>query len=529
MKIIKSIQKNTKYKSKNQTKILNIYLKSKKAMATMTLVGIVISLLSMYVISDFIFSTSELTTTTAEDQACKSLILAKDSAAGAITDFFVGIKSQCKTEEFEIKPDIKDDQFKVIADSMAKCWNRYGEGESNFLSSFGSEGNWCFSCAKLSFKEKEKIYDYSNDFIPYTNTNTLKLSNGTKTTYHNYINLRYYDETTSSLADIDSGINEIKLMTEDGDSSMGPLLLSLSEKNQELLDLASKRIDTNENLFVVYRYDTIPEGTMEIMLDTLAGVAIGTGAGIAIESVLFWGAGVILAPVTGGASLAVAAVATAAKVAKTSKTGKRVLNVYEQMEKIFQLTAQSIKFSKAQKIIKVFQKFDGSIENLAKLGTKLKNIAPDLSDKITNIQTSFNKLGIKNIDELSEKLLEKKDSLKHLQDATDQMIDNKVLTGGKTLDLIIQSEAKLVNQIDELKFLANEMSKVKDITKLTATQKKAHIENMRTYTKTLAGVAGAVTGGKVAANYNSENIQYVDLLNQEQYYRLCGTEPIITK
>jgi hypothetical protein len=502
---------------------------NKKAMATMTLVGVVISLLSMYIVSDFIFSTSELTTTTAEDQACKSLILGKNTIVGGIADFLIGVNSKCKTESYEITPDEPEDQFKIISNSMAKCWNRYGEGESNFLSSFGTEGNWCFSCAQLSFKEKGNVYDYSKEFIPYTNENDITLSNGTKLTYYNYLNLRYFEESNSSLADINSGILEISELTQEGDSAMGPLIMSLSEKNQELLDLASKKIDTSEDLFVVYRYDTIPESSMEILLDTMGGVAMGTASGIAIESLLFWGAGVLLAPVTGGASLAVAAAVTAVKTVKASKTGKKVLTVYEKIEDILEVSAKSIKFTKAQKIIKVFEKFDGSIENLAKIGDKLSSISPDFSKKIKGIQSTFDKLNLKNIDDLDISLLENQDKLKHLQAATDQMIDSNVFIDDKFLDLIVKSEAGLVDQINELKILSKQMENIGDISKLSESVKTSHLNNMRTYTRLLAAVGGGLSGGVAAYNYNSENIQYVDLLNQEQYYRLCGTEPILTK
>lgn len=41
-----------------------------------------------------------------------------------------------------------------------------------------------------------------------------------------------------------------------------------------------------------------------------------------------------------------------------------------------------------------------------------------------------------------------------------------------------------------------------------------------------AGVSGAAVGGYVGANSNYNEIQYVDILNEEQYYRYCGTEPV---
>ena len=38
-------------------------------------------------------------------------------------------------------------------------------------------------------------------------------------------------------------------------------------------------------------------------------------------------------------------------------------------------------------------------------------------------------------------------------------------------------------------------------------------------------VAGAVAGTVIASQYNLNNLQYVDVLTQEQYFRQCGTLP----
>ena len=32
---------------------------------------------------------------------------------------------------------------------MVRCWYRYGEGEYDFLSNFGTTGNWCFLCGTV--------------------------------------------------------------------------------------------------------------------------------------------------------------------------------------------------------------------------------------------------------------------------------------------------------------------------------------------------------------------------------------------
>lgn len=501
--------------------------KNKKAMATVAVIGIVISLLSMYLISDFIFSTSELTSTTAQDQACQASILAKDSTLGGIATFFTSIQSSCKTEDYEIENSNSEDQFKQIATSMAKCWNRYGNGEYDFLSSFGTEGNWCFSCAKLSFEEKGPVYNYANDFVPYTQQTEFTLSNGTKLTYYNYLNLRYFDENNSGLVDIQSGINEINNLITDEDSAMKTLIFSLSEKNQELLDLASKQIDTNEEIFVIYRYDTIPQSTLEIIGTTAASMGAGFGAGLAIESILFMGAGALLAIPTGGASLLVAGAALSKRAYTAVEKYSHLQEVYLKIEKIYDLTGKAIKFSKPQKLINFYHKYDDTIHGLHDLATNVGKISNEIGVRIKHLHSSLDKLGIKNIDDLNEEIFNQEDKLKNLQEVTDKMIDNGVLTKDKDLDLLVQTESGYIEKIDELNKLRDELIKTRDLSQLaTSAQKKSHLENMRKYTKTLTGLGTALISGKVASEYNSENIQYVDLLNKEQYYRLCGTEPI---
>jgi hypothetical protein len=498
---------------------------NKKAMATMTFVGVVISLISMFLISDFIFTTSDLTTTVAEDANCKKSVALKSSSTVKLYEFIEELNHNCKTEYKELKTDVKTENLKSISNSMTKCWDRFGAGEFDFLSNFDTEGNWCFTCAKLHSDESINPISFSTDLIPYQKNNSITLSNGSSIFYYDYMRMKYYDgNDLTQLEEINDGIDELSNMIGDTDAITQPLIDSMYNKNKEIFDLALKNNDFSNDVYVVYRYDRIPKDVLEIAGDIGQGVL----AGMAVETVLIGGAGLVLAPFTFGASLALTA-AQLAKVAnklgKTYSIGKDLIKFKEVLNKI----GKSIKFSKPTKLGNIVSKFEDSITSLASTGKKLSKVDSDLGNQVTSLTDDLTKLGIKHIDDLDILISSKSKQIENLQDITIKAINSGLLKN-KGLTRLAKRETELNDELLGLQKLSTEIVDLKSKGKLTPSLSAELLKGTTRFMGKVASVVGVsgATGGFVAAP-NSNYVQYVDLLNKEQYYRLCGTEPIISK
>jgi len=322
-------------------------LRQSKSAQVQALIGIILVLLSGYMVFTFLISTSQIVSSNSEDMACRTVVQTKDTSAFKIYDFFNKMSLNCKTEVKEIGGKKEDEVLKGVADTMNKCWYRYGEGETDFLGNFNAEGNWCFTCAKLSFEDDENTYSYTEDFIPWIKSNYITAKNGSKLTYYDYMNLKYFDGDSESLKEISQGIVEIESMVGDTDSSMKPMIFEMSKKNLELFDLANKQIDTSEEMYVVYRYDRISNSQME-MLATVAG---GVLTGMAIEQIAMMGAGVVLAPFTGGASLLLTGKALLSAGKKVKKVVETTTSI-KKMKEVMVLMSKATKFTKARVAVK---------------------------------------------------------------------------------------------------------------------------------------------------------------------------------
>ncbi|MFW6233027.1 MAG: hypothetical protein ACOC3Z_00005, partial [Nanoarchaeota archaeon] len=223
------------------------------------MIGVVIvSLIGFFILMGFFINTGNVLVSSTDDTNCRSYIAAKDNLAVKIGEMFSKINSKCKVDKFEIDESEKDKVFKEIAESMRRCWYRYGEGEYDFLGNMDTEGNWCFACATISFNSKNKeIYSY-NDFVNWTSENKFTMSNGTEMSYFDYLSLKYSDATHENVSQVKDIINE--LISED-DKELEPILLHISQQYEYLQDLRLKQINTNEKNFVVYRYDRLPKST----------------------------------------------------------------------------------------------------------------------------------------------------------------------------------------------------------------------------------------------------------------------------
>lgn len=478
---------------------------SKKAMAVQSLVGIVIVLLSVYLTSDFLFSTSKISTTNAEDIKCNQFISLKDNTAVKAYDFVNGLNFQCKKEIVENKGETDKEIFEEIAKSMSKCWYRYGEGEKDFLGNVGNDGNWCFTCAKMSFENEDKVFSYSKEFIPWTQENKIQLANKSKIYYSEYLNLKYFDGEINELAEVVEGINDINKLTESSDSAMKPFLLELSKENQNLFDLAQKEINTNEELYIVYRYDRVPKETWEL----IGSIGLGVAAGIGTEALL-----------ETGATMGFGALVAMPKAAY--KGGKLLLTIgkYSEMLKTILLKmGKVVKFTKKLKIDTIVDLSFSTITKMKAMIPKLAQFDLALSKKFGTLTSKLEELGFKSIDEISETIVKNEAQLKKLQETTMKAIDDDLLNS-KAIKKLAASESKYLDEIAELRKLEDELRAMDNLDEVTRVQK------IKKYLKRTTRLVSAATGGSVAGEINTKSNQFVDVMNKEQYYRNCGTETI---
>lgn len=493
---------------------------TKKANVVSIVALLVVSILSGFILLTYVSSTSELVSTSIEDQACRNFIAIKDTSAFKLYDFVNNINIKCKKEKIIIKGDSKEENLKQIGNSMNKCWNRYGSGEFDFLGNFGTEGSWCFTCAKLNFKDTDsEPISFSKEFMPWALSEPLKLANGTKTTYGKYIQIKYLNTSDKiNLEVIYQGIIDLENIQEDSDYVTQPIINALKNKNTELFDLANKDLNPNEDLFVVYRYDRIPKSTMELIGSVGGGFLIGMAA----ESILTMGAGIVLAPFTFGGSLIYSTGRVLNKAKNVYDTSKKLLKFREIIEKI----STSVKFSKARKAIKVFKNLDGTTESMYKGANALSKPFPEISKKLMDIGKKMDDLKIKKLDDIKPSNYKTQEKLDKLHDMVDTAIDNGFMSSN-TIDKAIGIETKYVKKLKELRDLEKKLENVNKGIKAGTPAATNYLEMSKKFLKGILYITPGLIGATAVEEYNSNYIQYVDLLSKEQYYRLCGTEPII--
>ena len=107
------------------------------------MIGIIISIVSFYLIFAFFISNKDIVGSYAEDLQCRATIEAKSTATvdtgiefskrAGIDSFLNVLNNKCPVDYLTIKSTKKDEIFKKIADEQAKCYYRYGEGEKEFF------------------------------------------------------------------------------------------------------------------------------------------------------------------------------------------------------------------------------------------------------------------------------------------------------------------------------------------------------------------------------------------------------------
>lgn len=328
----------------------------KKKAVTSYLITIILAVVVFFIILNYIMSSSEYITSEADDIACRSWISSISSIGEGLSmpigEALKQLNFKCKKENIEIKSEKREEVFSQIADKANKCWYRYGEGEYNFLSKLDTTGNWCFTCAKISFDNNGEVYSYYNtqgdSFIEWLSNNYITLSNNTRVNYLDYANYRISTLSKEELLEIRDDL--VLLSTSEDFEELEQeqfqnLLVELTNKNLEIIDLNSKIIDTNSEIYVVYRYDVIDKNIIEDLTSSLltasiasAGVALGT------STILTTVGMTIICPPCGlvvGSGSAIRGLFLAKKVEDLSSKMKTLKNVVDKVSSAVRIIKKS--------------------------------------------------------------------------------------------------------------------------------------------------------------------------------------------
>lgn len=522
----------------------------KKANLNMYLISIIILVLTFFIYILFFTQIQGDFVSESEDLHCRSLLSAKSTAIVKTGEFlFNDIVTKCKKDNIQEKVKTQEEVFEVVGDSMVRCWNRYGAGKYDFLSSYNKGGNWCFTCARLEFDDKSNnIGAYSfNDYINWMNQTSLKLSNGTKVKYYNYINIKYVKINQNDAYELKKDIDDL-LESSQGDSVSRDIGIMLTQQYKYMNDLRLKNIDTNNKMYVVYRYDKGQNDISDSMKNIMYGAGIGLGASIVgslvAENIFNWGiTGAVCATIgwTGVGTPVCGALITYSGYKTGTTTAKAGVQTVKETSKIKKITSQFnkiLKFSKTQKQLNTIRKYDGSIDGIDNIVSNLQKSekTKNLVNDFIHIQSEMRHLNVKNIADIDFSILSKKDDLARLNNlythSSDVLFDtSRGLATIKDLNKMEKLEIdKLQNLQTTIKTLETDL---KNLEKFTGMQKANEIkktkemilENKKTLIYGTVAVAGTVSGAYIGESMNFNSNQYVDLMTAEQYYRLCGTEP----
>ena len=231
-------------------------------------------LISVLIFSQF-FNTTSSSITTADKIMCQNFLKLKSNNAFKAFDFIYNVDLKCKKQEIIIDSLEEDEIFREIATSMKNCYEMYGSGELDFESNF-NERDYCFLCSQIEFENKGETYSFE-EYVDWTRENSFEEEDSSSTFYED-MNLKEAIRSNRDLLDMQTTINELKQ-----DSDLIDFAIMFSYQKNYIIDLLNKEIDTNQNGYIVYRFDVLNEE----MKQALKNTAYGLGAGVSSRSSFF--------------------------------------------------------------------------------------------------------------------------------------------------------------------------------------------------------------------------------------------------
>ena len=497
---------------------------NKKAFMYTYLISVITIVISFFLLINFLGSSSNFLSDELSDNACRSVLYAKsnvlikagEAVNSALTEkkLFDEINYNCREDYIEdAKSSSKEEVFQETSELMQRCWYRYGEGEIDFMQNIDTNGNWCFTCAKLEFEEDTGTYPFL-EFAQWSleESNTIEVD-GEQMRLGDYLQLKYSDIDTQTYLELEDVIEE---MREDAtDPAFQSLFYYMIYEKVYLTDLAKKEISTIEGdtNYIVFRYDRVKEDKTDILVNVGIGIVGGLVAEAAAEYVITWGFGAIV-------SIPKAVIKGVGSISKIS-------SVEDKAKKAFKIIEASKKSTKSAKVLKL-----ESISEVLKTGSKDEILSfsndikkfdefKDYGRALDDIVKIMDDVNIDNFDDLA-----KLENLESLSKAKKIELTQKLNSMDKVND---KAQVKAINKERDL--YSSDVDNFEDIRKRIQSIDDANpifdktlAEKLPGYFRKTASAAAGAAGAIAGAGFSNEYEQYVDVLNKEQYYRLCGPE-----
>jgi hypothetical protein len=213
------------------------------------------------------------------------LIVGTSNPLAKIGQFFYEINNKCVKEEIISNYQSNEELFDDVGDSMQRCWYRYGEGQHDFLSNYDTQGRWCMLCGTIESSNDIGEFNLA-EFVDWTNKdeNEIKLKNGSKGKYLDYVNFKYFDDQDNQLLDIAETLETLD-KTDQTDKLFAEIF---EEQYQGLVDLKLKKITTYENQknFTVLRIMEISRSLSLLLLPGYRSDAVLVLESLALQIVL---------------------------------------------------------------------------------------------------------------------------------------------------------------------------------------------------------------------------------------------------
>lgn len=431
--------------------------------------------------------------------ACNLLIRNLESANDntlSLSSLFYKIRDKCKIQEIEIDDgNKKDETFRQISQAAKDGWEKYGRGKYEFMNRFKTK-DWCFLSSVITFDEGGNIYDY-NEFIQWTRTHGF--DNGSeKIDYFDYLGLMYFDESNTEqyMYLREEAMSSIKNLKK-GDATQKDFAKVFADTLIGYENLRLRQIDTNNKLFVVYRYGKVPKKFSEKMKHAMIGTMATMVASMVVSEVIEYfitsGIGIITAPF---------------KIAKITGTANEVSKVAGIMNKIsgtVKYTDEAGDFAKIMNRIGEIREMH--INDIGKVSAKLKNKGGKLKKfgkYFEEIELLLRKNGVKSVSELERKVFE----------GTVNINLGGIIRKSKKLPL----DSSIAKDSKKVEKLIKNIDNSKSFKSLSKTKKRKVFDFMRSS----FAIGAGITGGFAAMKYNDNSLQYIDIMPPEEYYRVCG-------
>jgi hypothetical protein len=244
-----------------------------------------------------------------DDDKCKGYVLVASFledlvARESYNELLYSVQFYCNKFEEKLEGKNQDEQFREIADSMVRCWNKFGKGDVNFFNKWEikkSNSKLCFTCGIIHPNPDVNIPStyYKDDFLKFLKTEKKEVNEKTENGFEK-VQKKYIDLFLPGVIGIEAS-EEFEKREENNKKQ----LEEMTTNKEELYELGSnfdvsiqglkyKKINTNEKIYLVYRYDrfsrsfsqTVKDMTKSSLSGTKFGV-LGSGVVISASCILF--------------------------------------------------------------------------------------------------------------------------------------------------------------------------------------------------------------------------------------------------